>query len=332
MTLVGGGTARSLSHAGMWASVTIDARQANRPIAEFRSSQGERCVTEPTPPPQSPPAPSPKPVRKVLVRRHGLIVRLTHGVNVLSLLFLLLSGLQIFNAHPALYWGNASTFASPWLATGASVQGGRLVGQTVIGPVRLDTTGVLGASKLNGVWQARGFPAWLTIPSERYLALGRRWHFFFAWLFAINGVLYLGSGVVSGHLKRDLAPTRDQLRPRHVWHEIAQHARLRFPKGEEARRYNVLQKGAYLGVALVLLPLMALTGMTMSPSLDASFPWLLELFGGRQSARSIHFICASLVVAFVAVHLAMVVLSGLWNNIRSMITGRYAIEVEETPA
>ena len=269
-----------------------------------------------------------KPVRKVLVRRHGLITRLTHWINLLAISFLLLSGLQIFNAHPALYWGNASTFASPWLVTGASVQGGRLVGQTMIGPVRLDTTGVLGASKANGVWQARGFPSWLTIPSERYLALGRRWHFFFAWLFAINGVLYLASGIVSGHLKRDLAPPREQLRPRHVWHEIVEHARLRFPKGEEARRYNVLQKGAYLGVALVLLPLMALTGMTMSPSLDASFPWLLELFGGRQSARSIHFICASLIVAFVVVHLVMVVLSGLWNNIRSMITGRYAIEVE----
>ena len=289
-------------------------------------------MTEPILPPQSPPAPSPKPGRKLLVRRHGLIVRLTHWVNVLSLLFLLLSGLQIFNAHPALYWGNASTFASPWLATGASVQGGRLVGQTVIGPVRLDTTGVLGASRVHGVWRARGFPAWITIPSEQYLALGRRWHFFFAWLFAINGALYLASGLLSGHLKRDLAPTRDQLRLRHVWHEIVEHARLRFPTGEEARRYNVLQKGAYLGVALLLLPLMALTGMTMSPSLDASFPWLLDLFGGRQSARSIHFICASLIVAFVVVHLVMVVLSGLWNNIRSMITGRYAIEVEETAA
>ncbi|HWA62188.1 MAG TPA: cytochrome b/b6 domain-containing protein, partial [Caulobacteraceae bacterium] len=130
-------------------------------------------------------------------------------------------------------------------------------------------------------------------------------------------------------LRRDLVPTRDQLKPGHVLHEILDHARLRFPKGEEARRYNVLQKGAYLGVVLVLLPLMLLTGMTMSPSLDATFPWLLDLFGGRQSARSIHFITASLIVAFVAVHLVMVVLSGLWNNLRSMITGRYAIETPE---
>jgi thiosulfate reductase cytochrome b subunit len=158
--------------------------------------------------------------------------------------------------------------------------------------------------------------------------MGRRFHFFFAWLFAINGAIYLATALISGHLKRDLAPTRDQLAPRHVLAEIWDHMRLKFPKGEEARRYNVLQKGAYLGVALVLLPLMVLTGMTMSPSLDAMFPFLVDVFGGRQSARSIHFIVASLIVLFFLVHIVMVVLSGTWNNVRSMITGRYAIEVE----
>jgi hypothetical protein len=113
-----------------------------------------------------------------------------------------------------------------------------------------------------------------------------------------------------------------------VLQEVGDHLRLRFPKGEAARRYNVLQKLAYLGVLVVLLPLMVLTGMTMSPSLDAIFPFLLELFGGRQSARSIHFIVASLIVLFFFVHIVMVVLSGTWNNVRSMITGRYAIDVE----
>jgi thiosulfate reductase cytochrome b subunit len=175
---------------------------------------------------------------------------------------------------------------------------------------------------------SRGFPTWLTIPSVRFLALGRRWHFFFAWVFAINLALYLASALVGGHLKRDLAPTLGQLRPGHVLHEVWDHMRLRFPKGEEARRYNVLQKGAYLGVVLLLLPVMILSGMTMSPSLDANFPWLLDLFGGRQSARSIHFITASLLVLFFLVHMVMVVLSGTWNNVRSMITGRYAIELE----
>ncbi len=113
-----------------------------------------------------------------------------------------------------------------------------------------------------------------------------------------------------------------------MWHEILDHARLRFPKGEAARRYNALQKGAYLGVIFVLLPLMILTGLTMSPAVDAWQPWLVHLFGGRQSARTIHFICASMVVAFVAVHVVMVLVSGVVNNIRSMITGKYAIEVE----
>jgi len=271
-------------------------------------------------------APVSKPV-KVLVSRHSRIVRITHWVNAIALFFLLLSGLQIFNAHPALYWGQRSDFAHPWLLTGAYEAGGQLHGVTRIGDAAFDTTGFLGASKERGIVVARGFPAWLTIPAQRYLALGRRWHFFFAWLFAINGAILMASALISGHLRRDLVPTGDQLRPTHVIAEVWHHLRLRFPKGEEARRYNVLQKSAYLGVVALLLPLMVLTGMTMSPSLDAMFPGLVDLFGGRQSARSIHFITASLIVLFFAVHMAMVVLSGTWNNIRSMITGRYAIEV-----
>jgi thiosulfate reductase cytochrome b subunit len=270
--------------------------------------------------------PSSKPAR-VLVKRHGLLVRITHWVNAVSLLLLLLSGLQIFNAHPALYWGQQSHFGDPWLSMGAYEQGDQLHGVTRLGGQVFDTTGFLGASKDHGVLVPRGFPAWLTIPSVRFLALGRRWHFFFAWVFALNGALYIASGIVSGHLRRDLAPTGEQLKPRHVLHEMWNHMRLRFPKGEEARRYNVLQKLAYLAVVLLLLPVMVLTGMTMSPSLDANFPWLLDLFGGRQSARSIHFVTANLIVAFFVVHMVMVVLSGTWNNIRSMITGRYAIEV-----
>jgi thiosulfate reductase cytochrome b subunit len=147
-------------------------------------------------------------------------------------------------------------------------------------------------------------------------------------LLAINGLIYLGNALWSRHLQRDLVPTRDQLSPRHVWHEIKEHARLRFAKGEEARRYNVLQKVTYLLVGIVLLPLMVATGLAMSPGIDAAFPLLPELLGGRATARSLHFFTASSLVAFVAVHLAMVLASGVWNNLRSMITGRYAIELE----
>jgi len=269
----------------------------------------------------------PKPV-KVLVYRHGLVTRVTHWLNVVAISFLLLSGLQIFNAHPALYWGAKSTFAEPWLAMTAAVKGKQIVGVTSLAGHRVETTGVLGYSGKAGREEARGFPAWATIPTSRSLADGRRWHFFFAWLFVANGLVYLLFAIFGGHLRRDLWPRKDQLSPRHVLHEVVTHAQLKFPKGEEARRYNVLQKGAYLGVILVLLPLMVGTGLTMSPGFNAVAPWMLDLFGGRQSARTIHFISASLIVLFILAHLAMVVLSGLWNNVRSMITGRYAIEVE----
>jgi len=219
------------------------------------------------------------PAPRRLVRRHALTVRITHWLNVLCFSLLLMSGLQIFNAHPRLYWG----------AYGADTD-----------------------------------QAFIALGD---LAAGRQWHFFFAWLFVLNGLVYLGHALLRSHLVRDLLPSRDQLSPRHVWHEIVDHARLRFAKGEAARRYNALQKMSYLLVALVLLPLMVVTGLTMSPGIDAAFPWLPELFGGRQSARTLHFLAAGSLVLFVAVHLVMVIVSGLWNNMRSMVTGRYAIEV-----
>jgi thiosulfate reductase cytochrome b subunit len=265
---------------------------------------------------------------KVLVRRHSGVTRLTHWINVLAVSLLLMSGLQIFNAHPALYWGMKSHFERPWLSMMYVERQGQPVGLTQVGGKTFVTTGVLGYSGKPGAREPRGFPAWATVPSWRDLATGRRWHFFFAWLFAINGLVYLATSLAGGHIRRDLWPTRDQIKPGHVWREIVDHARLRFPKGETAKTYNVLQKLAYIAVALVVLPLMVATGLTMSPGIDAAAPWLVDVFGGRQSARSIHFICASLIVLFVIVHLVMVVLSGLWNNVRSMITGSYAIEVE----
>ncbi len=112
---------------------------------------------------------------------------------------------------------------------------------------------------------------------------------------------------------------------------IRDHVRLRFPKGEEALSYNVLQKLAYLSV-LVALPILVLAGLTMSPGLDAAFPWLLGLFGGRQSARAVHFLLAAYLVAFFVVHLVMVLISGFANNMRSMITGRYRIEEDRDEA
>ena len=267
---------------------------------------------------------------RTLIYRHSLAVRLPHWVNVLCLTVLLMSGLQIFNAHPALYWGQYGADNDPsFIAMEAVEDGDQVKGLTHIGSFTFNTTGFLGLSKVDGEATARGFPSWLTLPSYQDLSSGRRWHFFFAWLFVLNGLVYLVCGLVSRHFRRDLAPDAHELTPAHLAHEVVNHARLRFPKGAEARHYNTLQKLTYLLVIFLLLPLMVATGLTMSPGFDAVAPWLLDVFGGRQSARTIHFLTAFSLVAFVVVHVAMVILSGVFNNLRSMITGYYAIEGDE---
>ena len=263
-----------------------------------------------------------------VVDRHRLSTRLWHWTNVVTLVIMLMSGLMIFNAHPRLYWGKYG--ANPdyaWLQIGATQAE---TGYLRIGSLTVETTGILGRwTDSNGQTRNRAFPSWATLPQSYNLAEARRWHLTFAWVFALGILAYLARSLANRHLQRDILPTADELRPAHILHDIAQHARLKFPTGEAARHYNVLQKLAYLSVLIVLIPGMVLTGMTMSPALNAIFPWLLDLFGGRQSARSLHFIFAAGLVLFVLVHLLMVVLAGPLNEIRSMITGRYRLPKEK---
>lgn len=263
--------------------------------------------------------------------RHRLPVRIMHWINVACLFILLMSGLQIFNAHPALYLGNISTFDKPALSlTAKAGADGKLRGQTQVGSLRFDTTGVLGVSKnMAGEDSRRGFPMWATIPGPRNLAEGRRWHFFFAWVFVINGLAYLLWSWRARHLRDDLAPTRSDWRG--IGQSIRDHLRFRHPTGVEAMRYNVLQKLAYLAVIFILLPGVVLMGLAMSPQLDSVLGWMVDLVGGRQSARTWHFIIAVALVAFVAVHVFMVLVSGPVNQIRSMITGRYRIPEQPAP-
>ncbi len=236
--------------------------------------------------------------RTIVVPRHNVVTRLTHWINVVAMIVLLMSGLQILNAHPALYWGEQGySRTQSWFHV--ATQG-----------------------------SATAFPGWVTLPSYRDLATGRRWHFFFAWILVVNGLVYLISGLVTRHLWRDLVPHWAELSPRRLATEIWHHLKLQFPRGEAARHYNSLQKIAYAGVVLIVAPLAVLTGLTMSPGMDAAAPWLLDLFGGRQSARSLHFIAANLLVLFVVVHLGALLAVGVWNELRSMITGRYRIEVD----
>jgi len=239
--------------------------------------------------------PPPAPPRRIAYR-HRLPTRLWHWVNALTVFVMLMSGLMIFNAHPHLYWGKyGANFDTSWLS-----------------------------------FHRRPIPGWATIPSTYNLAAARRWHLAFAWLLAVPLLLFLITSLINRHAQWDLAPTSDEMRPRHLWYDIREHARLRFPTGDAALRYNILQKLSYVAVIFVLLPLMVLTGLAMSPAMDAAWPWLLDIFVGRQSARSIHFICAMTLLAFILIHLLMVMLAGPINEIRSMITGRFRVPPERT--
>ena len=260
-----------------------------------------------------------------MVYRHTLITRLTHWVNAIAMAILLMSGLQILGAHPALYWGNAGFEpAHAWLRID-TVGGAPVRGYLTLGSTRIETSGFLGVSSSGGQQFSKAFPGWLTVPSWRDLTLGRRWHFFFAWVLVLNGATYLLAAALTGHLRRDLLPRASELGVRHLATELWNHLRLRFPHGEAALHYNTLQKLTYAGVIFVLGPLMVLTGLTMSPGITAAAPFLLDVFGGRQSARSIHFIAANLLVAFFVIHMLALLAVGVWNELRSMITGRYRI-------
>ncbi|WP_019142787.1 cytochrome b/b6 domain-containing protein [Noviherbaspirillum massiliense] len=260
-----------------------------------------------------------------LYYRHRLPVRIMHWINVICLTILFMSGLAIFNAHPALYWGDSSYSGSPaflQIAAADAAEGKK--GVLRLGRHEFETTGFLGVSRQkDGSVNAHAFPHWLTIPGYYSLASARSWHFFFAWLLVINGVTYVLYAILGGHVRRDLLPTTADLSG--IGRSIKDHLLLKHPHGEAARHYNVLQKLAYLLVIFILLPLIILMGMAMSPMLDTVITGWVGWFGGRQSARSIHFILAWLLLAFVLVHVFEVIVSGFWNHLRSMITGYYRI-------
>jgi thiosulfate reductase cytochrome b subunit len=261
--------------------------------------------------------------------RHRLPVRVMHWINVLAVVILLMSGLQIFNAHPALYWGKSSyTGKAPILEmTAETAPDGQLHGVTRLFGHSFDTTGLLGASR-NGRGELvdRGFPSWATIPDNQWLAMARRWHFFFAWLLVLNGIAYCAYAIASGHLSRDLVPHRRDWRS--IGQSVRDHLRFRHPTGDAARHYNVLQKTAYLAVIFLVMPLIVLMGLGMSPWANTVIPGWVGLFGGRQAARTLHFVAAWALVAFVLVHVFEVIVTGLWNNVRSMITGNYDVPQE----
>ena len=218
--------------------------------------------------------------------RHTLNVRICHWINVVAVVYLLLRGLVILGNYPELYWGK--------------------VGYRGHEPAfRLAEWGINIPKGDNG-W-------------------GRNTHFLFAWIFSLNGLVYLIWTLVRRDRRRKLLPQRDQLAWHHVRADLQNHLRLRPPRGDAALRYNVLQKFSYLFIVLALAPLIVLTGLAQSPGFTAAVPSLLDLFGGRQSARTLHVIGMVLMLLFIVVHVAEVFIAGAVNELRAMVTGRFRI-------
>jgi thiosulfate reductase cytochrome b subunit len=258
--------------------------------------------------------------RGPLIYRQSIWTRVTHWVWAICLFFLLLTGLQIFNAHPTLYIGQQSGFEfdNAILSIGAVNSDAGPRGQTTVLGHAVDTTGVLGVSGTAERPVFTAFPGAVTIPSYRDLGTGRVVHFFFGWIFVATMLIWFVASFVNGHIKRDIVPRGADIRG--VPRDVADHATLKFKHG---RTYGPLQKLSYFSVFFILFPLIVLTGLTMSPGMNAFAPWLLDLFGGRQTARTIHFITMAVLVAFFVIHIIMVVAAGPINELRSMITGWY---------
>lgn len=262
-----------------------------------------------------------------LYKRHSLPTRIMHWVNVLSFTTLLMSGLMIFNAHPSLDWGKQSYSGQASVLQISNRMGadGKPKGYLKVFNTEFETTGLLGISAAkDGSVNDVAFPWWITIPSDYSLSEARLWHLFFAWILVANGLFYLVHGFLSKHMQKDLLPHRSDWRT--IGSSIIDHIKFKHPQGEDAKRYNILQRLAYVSVIFVLLPLLILGGWAMSPWLNSLAPGWVDLLGGRQAARTIHFVVAWLLVGFIGIHVFEVIISGFWNHIRSMITGNYRIK------
>jgi thiosulfate reductase cytochrome b subunit len=245
------------------------------------------------------------------IYRHPFAVRATHWLSALALGVLAMSGMQIFNAHPALYASDASRFDRPVLAIEGMNGADGPEGWIQLGSHRLYTTHVFGfGPNGEGDESIRAFPSWATIPGPQDLADGRRWHFFFAWIFVACALVYARWAIA-------LVPKRADIRAL----PAAIKSHLLPWKVKPSAQLNPMQKLSYFGVVFIVAPIVILSGLALAPSVDAWAPWLPALFGGRQFARIWHFGGMIALIGFFVVHLAMVTLTGLWNNLRSMITG-----------
>jgi len=232
--------------------------------------------------------------------RHSALVRITHWITALCFLALLVSGAEIVISHPRFYWGETGNDLTPTLFK-LPIPASRNLVPTGYGYVLPDQNG----------W-------------SRYL------HFQSAWIVILTGLLYVISGFVTGHLRKSLLPDRADLSWRALMTSIASHLRFERPSEAEAWSYNVLQRLSYLSVIFVLFPFVIWTGLAMSPAFVSAIPAAVNVLGGQQSARTLHFFVSLALVLFLLVHVGMVWFAGFWSRMRAMITGRAAIDTERT--
>jgi thiosulfate reductase cytochrome b subunit len=238
---------------------------------------------------------------------HARWLRISHWILAASVLTLAFSGFVILMAHPRLYWGNAGNDLTPALfelPIGRNYKHGGWVPETTFFP---GGSPVVSAVRTYDIFNQNSW--------------GRSLHFLAAWFLAATGLIYLTVGLASGHLWRDIVPRIRDLAPRLLWRDIVRHLRLPLPPASGGPPYGPLQKLTYAAVVFIALPLMVLTGLTMSPAVTAAYPGLLDLFGGSQSARTIHFFVFAALVLFFIVHVAMVALTGFKRQIRAMTLG-----------
>jgi thiosulfate reductase cytochrome b subunit len=261
-------------------------------------------------------------MRGARVYRHGIVARAAHWLWTLAMLVLVMSGLQIFNAAPYLDASDKSNPAKRVLAFDAHEVNSKPVGTTRILGLTIPTTHLFGYTDDGmGGESPRAFPAWLTLPGPQDLADGRRWHLLFSWTLFAALVAYLISAAMRGKL-RELVMRPDDFRkllPMQLYY-----LRLRKEPPQHGT-YNPLQKLTYNVVLFVFFPLIVLTGLALSPGVDAAAPWLPAVFGGRQFARTWHFVLMALLLGYFATHIVLVLTTGMWNNMRSMITGWFVL-------
>lgn len=261
-----------------------------------------------------------------VVYRHSVTARITHWTVFLAIVVLSMSGLQIFNAAPYLDASDLSNPAHRMLSIDGNQVQPAAVGTTTIFGHTFTTTHVLGYTDDGlGSETVRAFPGWITFPGYQDLASGRRWHFFFAWIFVLAGVAYLTVGLVRGDIQ--LLILRPSDLPK-LWPMQAYYLKLRREPPDHGK-YNPLQKAGYTAVLFLLAPFVILTGLALAPGFDAIANPLIWLLGGRQFARTWHFVSMLLLFGFFCGHVFLVVATGFVNNMRSMTLGTYRLGPHE---